>query len=259
MITAVSEMGSGRSSSGVIAESKSDRMYTVAERTGLVVGVGDSHLVLPMRTEDRGVAYQQQISALSAHLSHMCGMAAHAMRLATQALLLADPELAQLLVARQRAIVAVGAHAKRAALLLPVWRPRTGAVDTDAVLAAVRNVDDAERMGALAAHIATIARRRYPARAVSDAFTKNAIDMDALVLALAGHVCDLLLSRNTPSQKHIHYFEAVVQELQRRLVAVLREAGPTQRATAGVDITLLSQLYERFADHALQIGRRGLC
>jgi phosphate transport system protein len=109
-------------------------------------------------------------------------------------------------------------------------------------------------MGALAVHVATIARRRYPVHAVADQFVGHVNDMENLVLALARHVSDLLISRNVLSRKRIQRIDAVAEELHRRLVVVARDVRSTQGSTTGVDITLLGQLYERFADHAVQIG-----
>lgn len=84
-----------------------------------------------MRTNDMDLVSQQQTSALTTQLAEMCEMAAHAIKLATQALLQADPALAQGVLVRQEAIATVSAHAKRAALLLPAWQGRSGAATTD--------------------------------------------------------------------------------------------------------------------------------
>jgi phosphate transport system protein len=44
--------------------------------------------------------------------------------------------------------------------------------------------------------------------------------------------------------------------LQKHLFTVLMDKRWTHGVAAAVDVTLLGRFYERFADHAVQIGRR---
>lgn len=192
---------------------------------------------------------------MTVQLGEMCGMAGRALGFATQSLLLADLKLNQRVMVTHRAIAALSGHAKRTALLSPAWCRQPAAADTPAVLTALHTADDAEQMGALAVRVAAIARRRYPMRAVGDELAGRVIDMDSLAVGLAGQLCDVLLMRDGLHINVIRHDETRMDELHRRLLAVVRDSGRAQSAKPGVDANLLSQLYERFADHAVQIGR----
>lgn len=64
--------------------------------------------------------------------------------------------------------------------ILALQAPVAG--DLRAVLSALKNVADAERMGVLALHVAKIARRRHPPRrAVPDEVSCDVADMAALL------------------------------------------------------------------------------
>jgi phosphate transport system protein len=47
-----------------------------------------------------------------------------------------------------------------------------------------------------------------------------------------------------------------MDDLHRHLFSVLMHRDWKHGVTAAVDVTLLSRFYERFADHAVEIGRR---
>jgi phosphate transport system protein len=47
-----------------------------------------------------------------------------------------------------------------------------------------------------------------------------------------------------------------MDELHRHLFTILMDRDWKHGVTAAVDVTLLGRFYERFADHAVEIGRR---
>jgi phosphate transport system protein len=47
-----------------------------------------------------------------------------------------------------------------------------------------------------------------------------------------------------------------MDELHRRLFTLMMDPGWEHGIAAAVDVTLLGRYYERFADHAVEIGRR---
>jgi phosphate transport system protein len=47
-----------------------------------------------------------------------------------------------------------------------------------------------------------------------------------------------------------------MDELHRHLFPILMDRDWKHGVTAAVDVTLLGRFYERFADHAVEIGRR---
>ena len=106
-------------------------------------------------------AYHEQLSELSEQLGEMCGLAGMAMERATQALLQADLVLAEQVISDHEQIATRSARAEESAfVLLALQAPVAG--DLRAIVSAIQMVADIDRMGALALHVAKIARRRHP-------------------------------------------------------------------------------------------------
>ena len=104
-------------------------------------------------------AYHEQLSALTAQLGEMCGLSGRAMERATQALLQADLVLAEQVITDHDQITAMSARAEESAfVLLALQAPVAG--DLRAIVGSIQIVADIDRMGALALHVAKIARRR---------------------------------------------------------------------------------------------------
>jgi phosphate transport system protein len=206
-------------------------------------------------TPNVSTSYQDQLSATMGQLGEACGMAGHAIQRATQALLQADLELAESVILSQTDIAATSSRAEeKAFVLLGLQAP--GAGNLRAIVSAIQIVGDVERMGALASHVAKIARQRHPQHAVPEQLNGYVADMGALAAALASGAGDVLLSRDPRRAAQIRHDGDVMDELHRQLLSVLIDRGCTHRVAAGIDIVLLGGFYGRFADHAVQIARR---
>jgi phosphate uptake regulator len=109
-------------------------------------------------------AFHHQLETLSGSIAEMCALAGQAMQDATQALLHADAALAERVIGEHATFMDNAARAEQDAFtLLALQAPVAG--DLRAVVASLKNVADAERMGALALHVAEMVRRRHPAHA----------------------------------------------------------------------------------------------
>ena len=200
-------------------------------------------------------AYQQQLEALTAQLSEMCGMATRAIRRATEALLQADLERAESVILGQEDIAAMRAHAEEIALrVLALQAPV--AADLRAVVSALQIAADAERMGGLAAHIAKIARRRFPNRTVPVEVEGYFAEMGAVAVALGTGAFDVFSSRDPSKAAQVRRDDDKMDDLRRQTLTVLVDPGWKHGVAAAVDLALLGRFYERFADHAVQIARR---
>ena len=106
-------------------------------------------------------AYQEQLTALGDALADMCLQTAVAMEDATRALLEADLQLAEQVIADDVRIDDLRAAAEEKAFgLLALQAPV--ATDLRVVISAIHGAGDIERMGDLALHVAQAARRRHP-------------------------------------------------------------------------------------------------
>ena len=200
-------------------------------------------------------AYQEQLDALTAQLGEMCGLAGAAMERATQALLQADLVLAEQVITDHEQIVALSARAEEAAfVLLALQAPVAG--DLRAIVGSIQIVADIDRMGALALHVAKIARRRHPQHALPEEVNGYFSEMGRVAVELGNSAQEVLVTRDTEKAARIREEVDAMDDLHRHLFTVLMDREWKHGVTAAVDVTLLSRFYERFADHAVEVARR---
>jgi phosphate transport system protein len=200
-------------------------------------------------------AYRGQLSALSQQVGEMCGVAGAAMERATAALLRADLMLAEQVITDYDRIAEMSAcAADDAFVLLALQAPVAG--DLRAIVGSIQIVADVERMGALALHVAKIARRRHPRHAVPEEVNGCFAEMGRVAVELANSAREVLMSRDPEAAARIDADDDAMDELHRHLFGVLMDRRWKHGVAAAVDVTLLSRFYERFADHAVQVARR---
>lgn len=200
-------------------------------------------------------AYHEQLDQLSEQLGDMCGLAGAAMERATQALLQADLVLAEQVISDHEQIMAMSARAEEAAfVLLALQAPVAG--DLRSIVTAIQIVADVDRMGALALHVAKIARRRHPQHALPEEVNGYFAEMGRVAVELGNSAQEVLVSRDPEKASRISEEDDAMDDLHRHLFTVLMDREWKYGVTAAVDVTLLSRFYERFADHAVEIARR---
>jgi phosphate transport system protein len=200
-------------------------------------------------------AVRYELAALTSQLAQMCSLAADAMNLATHALLLADIQTAQAVIDGDGDTAAMSASVDETTFLLLALQP-SEAADLRTILNAIRSAADAEDMAELAVQIARIARNHHPRNAVPAEISGRVAELGAYAVALAGTAQQMLLSREPRLFAQLRLDGGAVGELHRQLLAILIDPGWTYATAAGVEVAIVSQLYERFADHALKIVRR---
>ncbi len=200
-------------------------------------------------------AYHEQLDRLAAQLGEMCGLAGIAMKRATQALLEADIAAAQEVIRDHEQIVAMRAQAERDAFaLLALQQPVAG--DLRAVFAGIQIIADVERMGALAVHVAKIAERENPTRGLPDDVRQYFADMGKVAITLGDSAKQVLVSRDPESAARLHEQDDAMDDLYRGLFSALIDDDWQHDVSLGVETALLGRFYERFADHAVEVGRR---
>ena len=200
-------------------------------------------------------AYHEQLAALTDQLGEMCGLAGIAMERATQALLQADLALAEQVITDHDQIAVLSARAEEAAfVLLALQAPVAG--DLRAIVSSIQIVADVDRMGALALHVAKIARRRHPQHTLPEEVNGYFAEMGRVAVELGNSAQEVLLTRDPEKAASIREEDDAMDDLHRHLFSVLMDREWRHGVTAAVDVTLLSRFYERFADHAVEVARR---
>ena len=200
-------------------------------------------------------AFHEQLDSLTDTLSQMCGLAGLAMERATEALLQADLASAENVIGDHEHLARMQTDAEDAAFVLLALQAPVAA-DLRIIVGSMQNVADAERMGGLARHVAQIVRRRYPDRTLPTEVDSYFAEMGGIAVDLGNSARDVVLSRDPERASQISRDDVAMNELHERLLTLLREKDWPHGVASAVDVALLGRFYERFADHAVEIGRR---
>ena len=178
------------------------------------------------------------------------------MERATQSLLQADLVLAEQVITDHDQITTLSAQAEENAFhLLALQAPVAG--DLRAIVSAIQIVADIDRMGALALHVAKIARRRHQQRhALPEEVNGYFAEMGRVAVELGHSAQEVLKSGDPEKAARIREEDDAMDDLHKHLFTVLMDREWKHGVAAAVDVTLLGRFYERFADHAVEIARR---
>lgn len=200
--------------------------------------------------------YHEQLAALAAQLGEMCGLAGVAMQRATQALLQADLVLAEQVITDHEQIMAMSTRVEEDAFaLLALQQPV--ASELRAIFSSIQIAADVDRMGALAVHVAKIARRRHPQHALPEEVNGCFSEMGRVAVELGNSAQQVLMSRDPEKAARLREEDDAMDNLHRQLFTVLMDHDEWKHGVpAAVDVALLGRFYERFADHAVEVGRR---
>ena len=201
-------------------------------------------------------SYREQLDDVLADLVHMAQVVSSAVRSATTSLLEADIHLAEQVISEDELIDAKQAEIEgRAFSLLARQAPVAGELRT-IVAQTLRMVTELERMGDLAAHIAKIARLRYPETAVPETLRPNFVRMGDVAEKMVITAGQTLNDRNIQSAQELRARDEEMDELRRTQFRVMLSDDWAYGVEAAVDVALLGRYYERIADHAASMGRR---
>lgn len=128
--------------------------------------------------------------------------------------------------------------------------------DLRVLVSALRISASLERMGALAGHIAAIARYRFPDSAVPASLKGTFEEMGALDVKLAKQAIELLGNTDVDFARQIQAQDERVDSLHRHVFDVVLGDDWKENAMFTVDVTLASRYHERFADHVVDISSK---
>ncbi|MER7164862.1 PhoU domain-containing protein [Micromonospora sp. NPDC000207] len=129
------------------------------------------------------------------------------------------------------------------------------ASDLRLLVAGLRMNGDMRRMGALAAHIAKVAVARYPDPVLPAQVRPTFVAMADAAARLADKAALVMATRARVDALQTGLDDDELDELQRSLFTKLTDDWP-YGVQAAVDVAMLGRYYERFADHAVGVGRQ---
>ncbi|GAA2236402.1 phosphate signaling complex protein PhoU [Rarobacter faecitabidus] len=199
--------------------------------------------------------FEAELAQLGDNLVQLSVKVHEAIVNAGEALLTADVARAQQVITADDAIDELAREADdRAVLLLAQQAPV--ATDLRIVVSALRMSATLERMGDLAQHIAQVARRAYPSKAVPEDLTPVFSALQDASVRLAKRLTRLLETRDIAEANAIERDDDIIDDLHQDTFAALLGSHWEGTAQETIDITLVGRYYERFGDHGVSIARR---
>jgi phosphate transport system protein len=199
--------------------------------------------------------YDAELEGVSRVLVAMADAVRAAMSQATTSLLTVDRELAQAVVTRD---AIVNEHHERVEENIYGLLARQAPVASDLRLlfAALHVAADLERMGDLAKHVAKVGLRRHPFPAVPSSLRSVVADMAAVADRIAIKISGVLASRDAIDAATIGLDDDEMDRLNEGLFVILLGAAWRDGVESAIDGAMLGRFYERYADHAVNAGRR---
>ncbi len=199
--------------------------------------------------------FQDELDNVSQSLVDLTAMVASSMTKATTAILSCDLKLAEEVIATDVKIDDYQ-HETDFRIIDIIARQQPVASDLRALVTALRMGSDLERMGDLSHHVAKVARLRHPNAAVPPELVAIIQAMGVAAVAITEKTGVVIATRDTKMALEIERDDDVMDDLHRKLIAVLIEPTWKHGIETAIDLTLLGRYYERYADHAVSICRR---
>lgn len=196
-----------------------------------------------------------EIEAVNADLVELTRLVGSAMNRATQALLDADLQMAEQVIAQDAQVDTLTDEVEaRCFDIIAMQAPNDS--DLRMVIGALRIAASLERMGDLAEHVAKQARMRYPRPAVPQELRATFAVMGGIAEAIVSKTGSVIATKDVELVADIARHDAEMDRLHRELFTIVLSPSWSHGVEAAIDITLLSRYYERYADHAVSVTRR---
>lgn len=199
--------------------------------------------------------FQEDLDRVGNQLVEMTNLAGSALSRATDALLNADIKAAEGVIDDDAQMDQIRAEIELEAFNL-LARQQPVATDLRVVVTALQMALDLERMGDLAAHIAKVARLRYPNQALPEPIRPIIEQMAQTAGRNVAKAGTTIAARDAERAQELETDDDAVDELHRSLFQALLHPDWQYGVEAAVDVTLLGRYYERFSDHAVALARR---
>jgi phosphate transport system protein len=200
-------------------------------------------------------AYHEQLDDILVELERMTRTVSTAVRRSTRALLAADIKAAEEIIAADIELDASGEGVEDRVFEL-MARQSPVANELRMLVAALRMVADLERMGDLAAHVAKVARMRYPQPAIPPELSAVIEEMGTVAEAMVNAAGDVIKSRDVKAAQALESTDDKMDKLRTNQFRMMMDDSWPYSVEVAVDIALLGRYYERIADHAVAMARR---
>lgn len=130
------------------------------------------------------------------------------------------------------------------------------ASDLRLLFTALHIAADLERMGDLAKHVAKVGLRRHPAPAVPPVLRDVIAEMAAVADRIATKISSVLAAPDAVDAATIGLDDDEMDRLHEGLFVVLLGSAWRDGVESAIDAAMLGRFYERYADHAVNAGRR---
>lgn len=200
-------------------------------------------------------AFHGDLDQVTSDLVAIAHLVRSAVERATTAVLDADVQLADQVIADDREID-VRRHALDADAIDLLARQSPVATDLRRVVTAMRMSGDLERMGDLARHVAKLTRLRYPEHAVPDDLRGTVRQMGDVASRIVDKVAHVIADHSVLDAHEIETIDDELDTLHREMYGYLTGGEWEHGAGSAVDMALVGRYYERFGDHAVSVARR---
>ncbi|WP_067509869.1 phosphate signaling complex protein PhoU [Actinoplanes sp. TFC3] len=199
--------------------------------------------------------FQADLNEVSRLLVTMAEAVRAALRKATTALLTADREAAEAVLARDAEVDEIYRQVETK-VADTIARQAPVASDLRMVITALHISADLERMGDLAEHVAKTALRRHPSPAVPAELRPVFRQMSEVADQMADKITNVLASPDANLAAELEKDDDAMDDLERDLFKVLLADDWPYGAETAIDGALLGRFYERYADHAVNSGEQ---
>ena len=199
--------------------------------------------------------FQADLNEVSRLLVTMAEAVRAAMRKATTALLTADLKAAESVIERDAEVDKLYSQVE-AKVADTIARQAPVASDLRMVITSLHISADLERMGDLAEHVAKTAKRRHPSPAVPAELRPVFKSMAEVADRMAEEIATLLAKPDAELAAKLESQDDEIDDLERELFKVLLNDDWPYGAETAIDGALLGRFYERYADHAVNIGEQ---
>lgn len=199
-------------------------------------------------------AYHEQLDAIHEDVVSLTRRVRDAVEDATKALQNADLRAAEAAISKAEATKA-GANWIESRCIEVMSLQQPVASDLRLLVATLGMLGDLERTGALAVHIAKIARMRSPQHAVAEPARDMVAQMAEISISMVDRLAVAISSRDPAAGRQLDDLDDSMDRLRKFTFDVTKDDEWTYGIEAAIDLALLGRYYERIADHAVRAAR----